>query len=110
MRPTLRIAHCSDIHLDTDYHGGDVNLSLRDYYRGVFDRLLNAIGEHDPQLLLLPGDLFDSNRASADTVEWAGARLEALPFPVVMIPGNHDCLEEGAIRGVAGSFGNMTPA
>ncbi|MCZ6553171.1 MAG: DNA repair exonuclease [SAR324 cluster bacterium] len=97
MRPPLRIAHASDIHLDTDYHEGDTNLGLRDYYRGVFDDLLRAIVGHAPELMLLPGDLFDSNRASPDTVIWAAERLASLPFPVAMIPGNHDCLDEGAI-------------
>jgi DNA repair exonuclease SbcCD nuclease subunit len=98
LRP-LRIAHCSDIHLDTDYHGGQGNLALRDAYRGIFADLLARIRGHAPDVLALPGDLFDSNRASAGTVLWAAEQLAALPFPVVMIPGNHDCLEEGAVFG-----------
>jgi DNA repair exonuclease SbcCD nuclease subunit len=97
MRPPLRIAHASDVHLDTDYYGGRDNLGTRDFYREVFATLLERIGAQGPQLLLLPGDLFDSNRATAETIRWALERLAALPFPVVMIPGNHDCLEEGSI-------------
>lgn len=96
-RRPLRLAHCSDIHLDTDYHGGASNGSLRDHYRAVFAALLTRIRAEAPGLLVLPGDLFDSNRASADTVAWAAEQLAALPFPVVMIPGNHDCLEEGSV-------------
>ncbi|HUJ76712.1 MAG TPA: metallophosphoesterase [bacterium] len=97
MRPTLKIAHGSDIHLDTDYFGGGDNLAQRDQYRGVFLRLLERIQAERPHLMLLPGDLFDSNRASADTITWAMERLGALPFPVILIPGNHDCMEPGGI-------------
>lgn len=97
MKPSLRIVHASDIHLDTDYYGGAENAGSRDYCRTVFADLLRRTEEEAPHLMLLPGDLFDSNRASAETIEWAMERLGALPFPVLMIPGNHDCLEEGAI-------------
>jgi DNA repair exonuclease SbcCD nuclease subunit len=97
MRRKLRIAHGSDIHLDTDYYGGDENLGQRDYYRGVFATLLRRMVAEQPDLMLLAGDLFDSNRASADTVLWSMAALGGLPFPVIMIPGNHDCLEAGAV-------------
>jgi DNA repair exonuclease SbcCD nuclease subunit len=97
MKPPLRIVHASDIHLDTDYYGGEENLGLRDYHRKVFHDLLGRVEAEQPQLMLLPGDLFDSNRASEDTIRWAMEHLARLPFPVLMIPGNHDCLEPGAI-------------
>lgn len=96
-RAPLRIAHASDIHLDTDYFGGEEDLASRDYCRGVFLALLEKLRKQAPQLLMLPGDLFDSNRASRDTIEWTMELLSALPWPVVMIPGNHDCLEPGGI-------------
>lgn len=97
MRPTLRLAHCSDIHLDSDYYGGSHNLAERDRYRAVFDRLLADLERAKPDLVLLAGDLFDSNRASTDTIEWAMARLSGLPVPLALIPGNHDCLAPDAI-------------
>jgi DNA repair exonuclease SbcCD nuclease subunit len=97
MRRPLRLAHCSDIHLDSDYFGGDWNRSRRDRDRAQFDELLTAIDAQRPDLMLLAGDLFDHNRASVETIEWACERLAALPFPVVMIPGNHDCLAGNAI-------------
>lgn len=97
MKPRLLLAHASDIHLDTDYFGGEANLSSRDTCRRVFRSLLDAIEREQPDLLAIPGDLFDSNRASHDTISWAMEALAALHFPVLMIPGNHDCLEEGGI-------------
>ena len=96
-KPTVRVAHASDIHLDTDYYGGEINIASRDYCRRIFATLLERIAADGPDLFLLPGDLFDSNRASSETIEWAMERLAALPFPVTMIPGNHDCLEPDGI-------------
>ena len=96
LRP-LRLAHAADIHLDTDHHDGGHNIAQRDYCRGVFRKLLDRIEAQGPDLLLLPGDLFDSNRASAGTLEWAAEQLAGLPFPVILIPGNHDCLEPGSV-------------
>ena len=97
MHRAPRLAHCSDIHLDSDYYGGDWNRDRSHRDRAIFDALLDAIRAGQPDLMLLAGDLFDHNRASVDTVEWACERLAALPFPVVMIPGNHDCLAENAV-------------
>lgn len=97
MHRSLRLAHCSDIHLDSDYFGGDWNRHRRDRDRAQFEALLDAICDERPDLMLLAGDLFDHNRASEETVAWACDRLAALPFTVVMIPGNHDCLAEGAV-------------
>ena len=62
-----------------------------------FTRVLQEMLTHQPDLVLIAGDLFDSNRAPRDTVEWAMRTLSELPRPVIMIPGNHDCLEADAI-------------
>lgn len=91
----LRVAHCSDVHLDPDTYGGGPG--RRERQRQAFVAVLDAITGRQPDLLLLAGDLFDSNTASLETIEWAMQTLSRLGFPVVMIPGNHDCLEPGAI-------------
>lgn len=95
MTDKLRVAHCSDIHLDGDV--GEMIGDHVDYYRSAFARALVEMQRHRPDLLLLAGDLFDANTASDDTITWAMETLSGLPLPVAMIPGNHDCLEEGAI-------------
>lgn len=97
MRPKLRLAHASDIHLDTDYYGGEEHLHRRDRCRQLFRTLLDNVRGQKPDAFLIAGDLFDSNRASRDTVLWAMEALGNLPFPVLMIPGNHDCLEHDGI-------------
>lgn len=90
MTATLRIAHCSDIHLDGDGSTGE-------YYRHAFAAALAEMWTHTPDLLMIAGDLFDTNDASVETISWAMEVLGGQPFPVVIIPGNHDCMEEDAI-------------
>ena len=93
MTEALRIAHCADIHLDGEIAGR----RAIDYYRNGFAAALAEIRAHRPDVMLFAGDLFDTNRATAETIQWVMETLSRQPFPIVMIPGNHDCLEEGAI-------------
>jgi DNA repair exonuclease SbcCD nuclease subunit len=97
MPDRLRIAHCSDIHLDGDGYRHSVGADARAALRDAFDGVLATMRAHDPDVLLLAGDLFDANDATAETIEWAMAVLGRQPYPVVMIPGNHDCITENAI-------------
>ncbi|MGH6914519.1 MAG: metallophosphoesterase family protein [Geminicoccales bacterium] len=97
MAETLRIAHCSDIHLDGDGHPADAGGDAREGYRRAFARALAEMRAHRPDLMLLAGDLFDANDATPETIRWAMEILGRQPYPVIMIPGNHDCMENGAI-------------
>ena len=90
MKDTLRIAHCADIHLDG-------SAQARDFYREAFVAALAEMRAHGPDMMLIAGDLFDSNRASAETIAWAMDTLAVQRFPIVMIPGNHDCVDGGSI-------------
>ncbi|MBL8834478.1 MAG: DNA repair exonuclease [Rhodospirillales bacterium] len=91
MTDRLRIAHCSDIHLGANGAGA------ADPCRARFARALDAMAADRPDLMLLAGDLFDTNSVGDDTVAFAMEALARLPFPVAMIPGNHDCLADDAV-------------
>tara|TARA_Y100000588_G_scaffold78634_2_gene82167 strand:+ start:869 stop:1729 length:861 start_codon:yes stop_codon:yes gene_type:complete len=95
MTKRLRFAHCSDIHLDGD--AGEMIEGHVDHYKSGFARALMEMQRHKPDMLLIAGDLFDANTASDETITWAMDILSDQPLPIVMIPGNHDCLEPGAI-------------
>jgi DNA repair exonuclease SbcCD nuclease subunit len=86
MTDRLRIAHCSDIHL-----GADGSIPAK------FACALDAMVRQRPDMMLLAGDLFDTNGVDDATVLWAMEALGRLPFPVAMIPGNHDCLSGDAV-------------
>jgi DNA repair protein SbcD/Mre11 len=97
-RQTLKILHTADVHLDLD---GDVadphTLSYRAVVQQAFSTVIDlAIQEH-VDLLLIAGDLFDSNRPSGDVVDFAIQELRRVGRPIVMIPGNHDCLNTQSI-------------
>lgn len=84
--PRVRLLHTSDIHIAD---GADPAWALR----GVLDLAI----EHDVDLVLIAGDLFDHARIAEDTARCAIAELARLDRPVVVIPGNHDCVDERSV-------------
>ena len=92
-RRPLRVLHTADVHLD-----GDGN-AAEDSERGrrVFQRIVDRALTDRIDLLLIAGDLFDHNRVPDETVAFVRKELGRLRQPVVILPGNHDCLRTGAI-------------
>jgi exonuclease SbcD len=85
-RPDLRLLHTSDIHLSD---GPDSPRFLRE----VVDLAL----AHQVDVVLIAGDLFDHSRVAAATVDGAIEHLARLRQPVVIIPGNHDQVDERSV-------------
>ncbi|HJU10692.1 MAG TPA: DNA repair exonuclease [Candidatus Binataceae bacterium] len=94
----LKIIHTSDVHLESDTFGsgpkGDV---FRDSVRKAFAGVIDVAGVSCADILLIVGDLFDSNRVSGDALEFAMGQIARARMPVVMIPGNHDAHDERSI-------------
>ena len=86
----LRMTHCSDIHIEGDHYS-------EEHYKDGFVRVLKVAVANESDLIVLPGDLFDTNRTRGETIEWTMSQLADQPLPVVMIPGNHDCLQPGGV-------------
>lgn len=91
----MRFVQTADLHLDACFaspgfpadYGNRRRQSLRDVFRAVATRA----AEWPADALLIPGDLFDLERVSRDTVAFLRATFEAIhPVPVVIAPGNHD--------------------
>jgi DNA repair protein SbcD/Mre11 len=95
-RRPLRVLHTADVHLDSDGYGTAAQQAAhRERERAVFRRIVDlALGV---DLLLIAGDLFDHNRVPDETVAFVRAELGRLRQPVVILPGNHDCLYTNAI-------------
>jgi 3',5'-cyclic AMP phosphodiesterase CpdA len=68
------------IHL-SDLHFGRIN-------NAVIQPLIDTIGQVKPDLIAVSGDL--TQRARKDQFQDAQAFLRALPFPQIVVPGNHD--------------------
>ena len=94
----LKLIHTSDVHLESDTLGsgprGDV---FRDVVRRAFAGVIDLANGNRADLLLIVGDLFDSNRISAEALEFAMSQIGRSKMPVVMIPGNHDAHDERSI-------------
>ena len=78
---TVRILHTSDIHV-----GDSVDHS------GVVAPLVDTALARAVDLLLLVGDIFDHNRVPTEAGQTLADELARLDVPVVVLPGNHDCL------------------
>jgi len=70
-----RIIHISDLHF------GRVNPAL-------IDPLLTIINQQQPNVIAVSGDL--TQRATREQFEEARRFLDRIPFPKVVVPGNHD--------------------
>ena len=81
----VRMLHTSDVHIT----GVDSVNALR----SVIDIAL----ETEVDIALIAGDLFDSSRVADDAVALVLAELARMSQPVVVIPGNHDCVDEHSI-------------
>lgn len=80
----LRLLHTSDIHI------GDENYPL--LRQAGLAMAVDAAIEAGVDAMLIAGDLFDSARVRPHDVEAAWAQIARVPVPVILIPGNHDCL------------------
>ena len=77
-----RILHTSDLHLASTDDGAC--------------RSLQALGElaveAEADLVLIAGDLFEHNRVKDNLVSFVVEQLGGLQRPIIILPGNHDCL------------------
>jgi len=97
---SVRILHTADIHL------GDANGEVccgtpthAPYYHPC--TVLHALVDYSLQakvdLIIVAGDLFDHNRVDAATLEFASEQLKRAVVPVLILPGNHDCLTPDSV-------------
>ncbi len=88
----LTILHAADLHLDSPFRSlpsQQARLRRQDQ-RKALEYLRDLALTHKADLVLLAGDLFDSQQVYPETLEALGAALGGMPCPVVIAPGNHD--------------------
>ena len=99
LKRPLRVLHTADVHLGSDAYGNaDEQVAHRARERRTFQRIVDRVLTDDVDLLLIAGDLFDHNRVPDDVVDFVRTELDRLRQPVVILPGNHDCLQTNAIH------------
>jgi DNA repair exonuclease SbcCD nuclease subunit len=95
MRRRLRLLHTSDVHL-----GDGLKPRAGEHDNPCLCGLLaieEAVATHEPDVLLVVGDLFDNGRVKEPLVSEVLRRLGKLPTPVVLLPGNHDVHDDGSL-------------
>ncbi len=88
----LTILHGADFHLDSPFSGltPEQAVGRRKEQRELLDRLAGLARETGADLVLLSGDLLDSERVFRETAQALARALGAVPCPVFLAPGNHD--------------------
>lgn len=85
----MRILHTSDWHIGRSFHGH----STLDALRGVLDALVAQVREHEVDVVIVAGDVFDSATPAAGAYTLLSDALRGLAdagATVVVTSGNHD--------------------
>ena len=88
----VKILHAADFHLDSAFSAltEEQARQRRCESRALVERLVDYANDHGAQLMLLAGDLFDSDHIYSQTGEELSAALGRFSGDVVIAPGNHD--------------------
>lgn len=89
----LRFLHCSDIHLDTPFIGltADKSEERRRVLRSSFMRMMQYVRDSKINVVLMSGDVFDTEYATNTTAEVLIREFKNCPDTVFIIsPGKHD--------------------
>lgn len=88
----VRILHAADFHLDSPFYAlsDEKSAERRQECRQLLMKVAELAESEKAQLVLLSGDLFDSQASYWETQEMLKKMLSAIKVPVFIAPGNHD--------------------
>ena len=89
---SVKIVHAADFHLDSAFGAlsAEQARQRRRESRELLTRLSNYVNQNGVDLVLLAGDLFDSDTTYRETLEALSDALGAMRARVFIAPGNHD--------------------
>ena len=95
---SLRFLHAADLHLDSPFEGLPARKAAvrRGEQRELLSRLAELVEQEKLQLVLLSGDLLDSDNTYYETGEELIRSLGRMSVPVFIAPGNHDYYSESS--------------
>lgn len=89
----IKILHCADIHLDTPFNMSDINKAqiMRTELKGAFSALTTYVRIENIDIVLIAGDMFDSDFVTEETVAFVKREFELCGnCRFIISPGNHD--------------------
>lgn len=97
----LKIIHTSDLHIGAKFGVfGDKAEAQRKSLLDVFAKIVDLAIAQSAHIVLISGDLFDSNFPSRNSVEFVKKqlkRLDEMKIYAAILPGTHDCLSNDSI-------------
>ncbi len=89
---SVKVLHAADLHLDSPFEAlpGALAAQRRQEQRGLLRSLPGLAREHGAQIILLPGDLLDSDSAYPETAHTLAETFAETDAQVFIAPGNHD--------------------
>lgn len=105
----VRVLHAADFHLDSAFGSltPEQSRRCRQESRRAPERLVEWANDHGVDLLLLAGDLFDSDSLHGDTAPLLSRALSGFRGQAVIAPGNHDPFTVGGAYGRTAWPGNV---
>ena len=94
----MRILHAADLHLDSAFAGlaEEKAALLRQESRDILRRMVDWANDHAVDVMLLSGDLFDSDRMYSQTARPLAQALARFRGRIFLSPGNHDFYAPGS--------------
>ena len=92
----IRFLHAADFHLDSAYGALTPQQAQRrrQESRELVEKLADYVNEHEISLVLLAGDLFDSDKGFSQTGTQLSQTLSTMNAKVFVASGNHDWCSE----------------
>lgn len=95
----IKILHTGDIHLDSPFSGLSPRLAetRRNELRAAFTSMMTYAKMNNVDLMLIAGDVFDSEYVTRETLVLLCREFEKFGNPVFITPGNHDCAAPNSV-------------
>ena len=97
----MKILHTADVQLGAQFKTLGIRAeSQREQIKKTFHKALEVGVKEEAGIVLISGDLFDSNHPSNDLVEFARGEFSYLSdnnIQVCVVPGHHDPLDENSV-------------
>ena len=95
----IKILHAADLHLDAAFSSLTPHQAAqrRQEQRQMLFEIVRLANSEECQIVLLAGDLFDSDNAYPDTTEALIAAFSSCKAQIFIAPGNHDYLAPGCV-------------
>ena len=93
----IKLLHAADLHLDSPFAAlsPEQAAARRAEQRSLIDELVELCSRQQCDLMLLSGDLFDSDNAYGDTIDALIRAFGRCSAKIFIAPGNHDFFTPG---------------